>query len=342
MKKTRNLFVLKGNQEDVNAVLKELQFKGITTLTGENITEKLINDVFSNNKSVLTNSKSLSSFGNSIDITVIHGILPVGLQKPYIDVSSSNIVEQFEKIAEENNCDIGDHKSNSSGLKGIPSIDDCSYCKHLHNNYDDRCVYTSENFFVIPTLGQFIKGYLLIIPKRHIMSMAELSQNEFEEFITVLEDIKYILKMTYNNSHILVWENGTGNNGIGKAKDSIVHAHTHIVPSSLTPNLIKEKSGINFTLINPYDLSKFGKHSYLLLLDDKFWIINDDSNLYIPRQFIRQLLAEDCNITGEQWNWRLYPFNDLIHQTLKDIFDSLRKNWDYIPERIKENTIKFL
>ena len=94
MKKTRNLFVLKGNQEDVNAVLKELQFKGITTLTGENITEKLINDVFSNNKSVLTNSKSLSSFGNSIDITVIHGILPVGLQKPYIDVSSSNIVKK--------------------------------------------------------------------------------------------------------------------------------------------------------------------------------------------------------------------------------------------------------
>ena len=81
-----------------------------------------------------------------------------------------------------------------------------------------RIVYQSDNFFVIPTLGQFINGYLLIIPISHIMSNAELDSSLREEFLTVLDDITYILELTYHTSNFLVWENGTGNSGIGKVK----------------------------------------------------------------------------------------------------------------------------
>ncbi len=207
----------------------------------------------------------------------------------------------------------------------------------------DCIIYESENFFVIPTLGQFIPGYLLIIPHQHIMSNAELDNITRQELLDVMEDIKYILKLTYDCSKVLVWENGTGNSGQGKAKDSVVHAHTHIAPSYLTPLDIKKMSGFKFQEISTKELSAFNQHSYLLIKDinDK-WLINNDSNVYIPRQYIRQLLANEYKIPGEQWNWREYPFKDQIYQTHSDILTCLAENWDKLPERIKSNTKKYV
>lgn len=339
MKKTRNLFVLTGKPQNVQITLRHLQFKGTTILEEENINDNTINDVFSNNKSIITNSVPLSFNENAINISVVNGIILSNSETHYIDISSDDIVSQFERIAEKANCDIGDHKSNSSGLNGTPTQADCAYCRHIRNNFDDRFIYSSKYFFVLPTLGQFIKGYLLIIPYRHVMSMAELTKEELKDFVQVLDDIKFILKRTYNCSNLLVWENGTGNGGIGKAKDSVVHAHLHIAPSNLSAKSIEEFSGFNFTTVKTQDLLNYGKHSYLLLQQDSnLWKINDNSNLYIPRQYIRQILAEEYEISGEQWNWRKYPFRELMQETVNDISHFLDSIWFSLPQRIKENT----
>lgn len=343
MKKTRNLFVLTGRPQDVKVALNHLKFKGTTILEEENINDNTINDVFSNNKSIITSSVPQSLKENAINISIVDGILPTNLETHYIDISSDDIVSQFERIAEKANCDIGDHKSNSSGLNGSPTQSDCAYCRHIRNNFDNRCIYSSKHFFVMPTLGEFIKGYLLIIPYRHVMSMAEFTKEELGDFVQVLDDIKCILKQTYNCSNLLVWENGTGNGGIGKAKDSVIHAHIHIAPSNLNVGTIERLSGFNFTEIETKDLSSYGKHSYLLLQqDDNLWKINDNSNLYIPRQYIRQVLAEEYGIPGEQWNWREYPFRELIEETKNDIIQSVRSNWDSLSKRLQDNTIDFL
>jgi hypothetical protein len=60
---------------------------------------------------------------------------------------------------------------------------------------------------------------------------------------------------------LLVWENGTGNGGIGKAKNSIVHSHIHIAPSNLTIDKIKELSGFSFNQISYTDLFNYGEDS---------------------------------------------------------------------------------
>ena len=103
-----------------------------------------------------------------------------------------------------------DHKSNSSGLLERPTIKDCAYCNEIPK--ERRVFYKNDNFYVFPTYGEFIKGYLLIVPKEHVMSNAELSTEKRQEFLTVLEDISYILTLTYGAKDFLVWENGTGEN----------------------------------------------------------------------------------------------------------------------------------
>lgn len=339
MKKTRNLFVLTGSEQDVQTAMDNIQFKGVTVLLQNNVSMQNINEIFSNNKSVVCKATPPCCFPY-ISIDVINETASV-FRENLINIALGDIASQFQRIADRLNCDIGDHKSNSSGLSGTPPIADCAYCKYLNheNPHGQRTIYTSKNFYVIPTLGQFIPGYLLIIPYAHVMSNAELDFSTQQELLTVIEDVHYLLKLTYAKDSFLVWENGTGNSGRGKAKDSIVHAHTHIAPSTLTAEKIESLSGFRFEKISTEELSKYNLHSYLLIKEtENSWRISDNPDTYIPRQYVRQLLADEYGISGEQWNWRTFPFKDEMMQTYHDMANVIRQNWNKLPDRIRKNT----
>lgn len=258
-----------------------------------------------------------------------------------IDIALGEIANQFESIANKLDCDIGDHKSNSSGLTDVPSARDCAYCRYLQGQspLPKRTIYSSEHFFTITTIGEFIPGYWLIIPYEHVMSNAEVDLATQKELLTVIEDLSYLLDLTYGHANYLVWENGTGNSGRGKAKDSVVHAHTHIAPSTLTAEKIEELSGFHFERISTEELSKYNLRSYLLIKDTaNTWRISNNPDVYIPRQYVRQLLGNEYGIPGEQWNWRKFPFKEQMMQSYYDMLEAIRKNWDSLPERIKANT----
>ena len=347
MKKTRNLFVLLKGKEDSQTVLDELRFKGLVSFNSPNVSLQDINNVFKNNKSAVCICSPPSDFTEQfIPITITNSTEEFLENVDCINLRLGDIAGQFQKIANNHNCDIGDHYSNSSGLNGIPSIKDCGYCNYIvncENDYWQRTVYSNENFFVIPTIGQFILGYLLIIPYKHIMSNAELTEAEMKDFMQVLEDVKYILELTYQTSNILVWENGTGNSGRGKAKDSVVHAHTHVAPSLLTADKIEAYSTFPLKEISTEEICNYNKHSYLLVQDiGNKWRINDNPDVYIPRQYVRQLLADEYHIPGECWNWRTHQFLDMMMQTCNDISTALQDNWKTLPDRIKQATQDYL
>ena len=351
MKRTRNLFVLNGMPNDTILVLNDLRFKGLITFPfGNPVTDTLITESFQNNKSVVCAKRDYITgklLKDAINIKVVsHSSGLFEEPPPYIIIAKNHFAEQFAKIADDLMLDIGDHKSNSSGQNGTPTIADCAYCRYLagYPADNERTVYSSENFFVLPTVGQFITGYFLIIPFNHVMSNAELNPSMLlGEFTDVLHDIEYLLKLTYNAKNVLVWENGSGNGGIGKAKDSIVHSHVHICPSNLTSCDIEKMSGFPFETISLDELKKYQEHYYLLLRtpDYKYWKINNNPNLYIPRQYVRQLVAEEYGLPGESWNWRTHHFSEKMYQTVEDIKSSIQKNRSSIPERIQNNT-KFL
>lgn len=346
MKKTRNLFVLKGPSSDVSNVLGVLQFKGLISFAfGTTVTASMVEKVFKNNKSAVCSADDYHGNipENAIQINVEQQLFSNSEnQSQTIFVSEQHITDQFLKISENLGCDIGDHKSNSSGQSTGPTIKDCAYCKYLSGiaGQNEKVLYRSKNFFVIPTLGQLITGYLLVIPFKHVMSNAELDDESIEEYETVLEDIEFIIKLTYNVPNILVWENGSGKSGTGKAKDSVVHSHVHVAPSNLTSDMIEHVSGFQFDTISLKYLKKYKEHSYLLLRTPNYssWKINNNPELYIPRQYVRQLIAQEYNIPGELWNWRKYPFRNNMHQTAVDIVSALQKNWSMLPKRIQNNT----
>ncbi len=213
MQKTRNLFVLKGMDSHVDVVLGSLQFKGLTEFSAYSIvTSQMLLKEFSNNKSVACSNVPNEFKKYAIEIDVISTTTEdtTSRDKNVINLMVGNLPKKFQTIADKYNCDIGDHKSNSFGLNGTPTSADCPYCIYLNDNHFDkawnihRTVYKSSNFFVMPTIGEFIKGYLLIIPNEHVMSMAELSPDLHQEFLDALSDVITILKLTYPVKDFLI------------------------------------------------------------------------------------------------------------------------------------------
>lgn len=335
MKSTRNLFLLVGPQQSTSKVIAELNFKGMVSFPyGREITDALVSSVFNDNKSVVCAIDDYSGKEYLEKAIVLQA-------KDF--VHAPNIAKAFEDIVNVCNCDIGDHRSNSSGLNGTPTVADCAYCRYLAGfpAENERTVYRSENFFVLTTVGQFIHGALLIIPFEHMMSIGELNPKLIPEFENVLEDVEYLLKLTYHCPSVLVWENGSGNCGVGKAKDSIVHAHVHIYPSQYTSESVQEVSGFPFETITLHELPKYKMHSYLLMRTPDYskWKINNNPSLYIPRQYVRQLVAEEHGMAEDEgWNWRTHPFRQKMYETVEQMKATIVENMDILPERIQRNT----
>ena len=354
MKKTRNLFILTGDDELVLQAINQINFKGIVSFTLDYIEPEIVQEVFDCNKSVICSEVALDSSlsDTAIKIAVVESAYNLVPETNAINISKGNVAQQFSAIASYHHCDIGDLKSYTSASSEPFKRSDCPYCRYIDDGYMDkdinlhRTLYRSENFFVMPTIGEFVKGYLLIIPFDHVMSNGELSLEKRKEFLQVLDDVSYMLKLTYGESNLLVWENGSGNNGASKAKTSIVHSHTHVVASSLTADTIEDFAGFPLKPISYDDLDLYQKNSYLLIRDvnTDIWRINDNPNLYIPRQYVRQLLLYKDYITLSDgiWDWRAYPFIDKIKKTCNDIQSALLAHWDELPERIRNNTKDFI
>ena len=50
---------------------------------------------------------------------------------------------------------------------------DCVFCNIDNSKVKNTIIDESDNFFVLPSIGSLVDGYLLIVSKRHINSMAE-------------------------------------------------------------------------------------------------------------------------------------------------------------------------
>lgn len=354
MKKTRNLFILTGDKELVLQAISQINFKGTCSFTADYVTSETVYSVFACNKSIVCRGVALDLVlqNSAITIAVIEDSHNLVSKTDVINISKGNISEQFNAIANYHHCDIGDHKSNTSASVKHFKRKDCPYCRYIDDGYMDkdinlhRTLYRSENFFVMPTVGEFVEGYLLIIPMDHVMSNGELSFEKRKEFLQVLDDVSYMLKLTYGNEQLLVWENGSGNAGASKAKTSIVHSHTHVVSSKLTADDIEGFAGFPLEKISYDDLPLYQEYSYLLIRDinKDIWRINDNPNVYIPRQYVRQLLLykDYTTLPDGIWDWRSYPFIDKIKETCSNVQSALLAHWDELPKRIQDNTKDFI
>ena len=194
----------------------------------------------------------------------------------------------------------------------------CIFCDIDHSIIENTIIEETEYFYILPTLGSLVDGYILIVTKRHINSMSELNENELIEYKNIIEKYKNLFKKIYNKTPI-VFEHGTPNQNSEMKANSVTHAHTHIVNINFSnENEILEK--YNFKKIN--DFKEINKNTNYIkyISNNKIYITY---NFPSVSQLMRILIAEELNYK-DKFDWKKERFDENIISTIERIKGELK------------------
>jgi diadenosine tetraphosphate (Ap4A) HIT family hydrolase len=345
MSLTQHLIVLVGDDQTTEKVIQVVKgFKAVTVI--KQLSTAAIANVLWHNKNAVYRTREILDMKTIKHYSpIILSCIPGESDFTHNQLGTTNIVEDFQAMLDRLNVDVGDHVMHDS-CNSQEVMDNCFICKLVEGNpiRQEHILYESENFLVIPGVGAFFPGYTMIVPKRHVMSFAELDYEEFDEFLRVLNDMKFILKNVYHTDNIFAFECGSGQGGAGKHKTSIVHAHFHLAVTDMPVLECVHASGLNPALIDPEELIQdYGKYPYMLYVDqDDNWYITSDPETYFPRQHPRQILADYMGLQKGEYNWRTHPHEEKLDEIADEIYSFLRSEFNRLPAWIREATKKYL
>lgn len=187
----------------------------------------------------------------------------------------------------------------------------CEFCKLDRNQIYNTIIEETDNFYVKPSLGSIVEGYLLVISKKHIYSIQELNEDEKKEYFDIIKKYRTIFFKKYSKFPI-IFEHGTSKKGELTAS-SVVHAHTHIVNHNYK-NEEQILSNLKFKEIDSNFKSENNDKSYIFYMSQtgKRYITYNFNPI---SQIMRILIARDLNIESK-YDWRKYPFTKNIIKTI--------------------------
>lgn len=337
MKLTQRLIVVLGEPSLINneTIVKAIAgFHACTVI--RTLSSEMLESVFHFNKNAVYFATTFSMCWNRFNPVVIR-LSSNGTIYESDTIGTTTVIHDFRTLLDSKNIDVGDHSSEDSTGMVAQSTDECLLCRiynHTAPN-EEHIVYNTKNFYVVPGTGAFFDGYLMIVPKAHVMSFALLDALVLKEFFQTLNDIRSILEGIYNQK-VFAFECASGRTGAGKHKTSIVHAHFHLAPTDMPVLKEVQKSGIHPQPIQKEDLAEYGEYPYMLYVDqDDNWFMASDPNCYYPRQQPRQVLANwmDCY---EIYNWRFHPFREKMAVIAQMFRDYCREQFAHLPKWVQE------
>jgi len=211
---------------------------------------------------------------------------------------------------------------NENGCTFCNEFNGHSELSYFKNNYgekigiNNRCVLESDLFVCVPSIGSFVPGYILVIPRAHFLSF--LGMPNF--YLRECQDILNLLKNHYcqhYKSHFILYEHGTANEK-NQGGMSVLHAHFHLLPCNV--KMIKFCSEFQFAAFSclsdvvNYYRAVGDNRPYLLLRDsDAVWYLAFSQS--IPSQFFRKRI---CDVLGKpgMGDWKNHPFIENINMTI--------------------------
>lgn len=228
-------------------------------------------------------------------------------------------------------CDIGKHMDVKGALARYNQVT---------KNINDLIIYESANFFVKIELGCLKKGMVMICPKNHILSAANFPETQMQEYHEVMEDIEFLLQKIYGDEPVIFFEHGSAPDGYSSHRRSVVHAHTHVAWG------VKfEQKYIDMVCLEPMkDIKETRQVKYLSYQEGtkgKLLVVNNP-NVYVQRQYPRQVIGKMLGIDNQLTNWRVESFPENMRETFNDFYNFLIGNWNFLAKRIQKRTKGFV
>jgi len=192
-------------------------------------------------------------------------------------------------------------------------------------------IHQSDNFCVLPSLGQIVEGYSLIVPKSHYTCIGSLPERLIEELIALKKEVVSLYSQLY--SDVIFFEHGCISDVI-KGGSCVTHCHLNLIPIKTQKNLVKAISGYlempAKELRTYHELrSQYMKKVPYLFYEDSCGKIFLFETPILPSQFFRQLLAKELGCV-EKWDWRRYIGKKEVSEFFKKINVIKKKEKQYL------------
>lgn len=181
----------------------------------------------------------------------------------------------------------------------------CNIVKNGNNNNEKEknvILYEDDLVLITQATGSPVRGYLMIVIKRHINGFAELSQEELKDVEKLINTIKEFYKKYFHIDSILL-EHGSIESG--RHPQSIVHAHLHLIPFNFNEEI--EKELLTELQLKPIELFENIKTNekldYWLYCDPKGKYYESSNILNAPRSIFMNLIAKQINLPLP-YEWR--------------------------------------
>lgn len=207
-------------------------------------------------------------------------------------------------------------------------MESCRFCDLITNHVladkqkltpiYDTIIYETSNFFVTPALGSLVPGYIMIISRKHIPSMAYVSENEMDELLGIVKHFRDLITKKFNVSPIL-FEHGSAIDCFNKAANSIDHAHLHIVPINMKKESEIIQNSHAFKIPCFEAVTSFRDEPYFLYINEnnQHYLSHD---IVLPSQYMRKWIAKEIGNSLE-WDWRQFEFTNNVMETVSKMND---------------------
>ena len=189
---------------------------------------------------------------------------------------------------------------------------DCDFCSELHGPTSrfheyyagllaTRVLVATQRFAIVPSMGQIVRGSLMLVTRHHVERFADLDHP------SLLEAQGLLATLAEASDAVVYFEHGARSSTGGSC--GIYHAHVHVVelPPSLTvTHLASDLAPSCESLPECWTrLSKFEEYLLLRAADGRTWTreVLPTERARFPSQYFRRRLA---TVSGafERWNWR--------------------------------------
>ncbi len=203
---------------------------------------------------------------------------------------------------------------------------DCPFCREfqaddqsifatmMEGRLASRILYEDEHFIVLPPLGAFIPGGLLVLTREHILSLAHLPPELFAPLEKLLQTIRRAVVELWGVPP-LVFEHGPAPEW-SKGVCCVDHAHLNLFPAPVTvhPHLAGRMSLPLTDLVELRQL-RSAEFGYLMVQE------NDGSRRVfdgrdVPTQLVRRIITRELGL-ADRWHWRDYPGREELLATYR-------------------------
>lgn len=181
---------------------------------------------------------------------------------------------------------------------------------------DDSFLFESESLFVIPAPGTLVVGYLIVAPRWHVRSFAQLSVDELLTAERILRSAERHAETRGLQKYVFFEHGSASSYRVGAA--CIDHAHLHACPSPEPSEvriiLATFGLGLGEEIDGLGNLARVSSGSpYLLVGCAGTWFYYAVSD-HLPSQLIRRVIARQIG-EPDNWNWRVCPLPERFEQT---------------------------